>query len=168
MRPNVTVFLDELGEESSGREVANHVNLHKDLARTAVASTDANGGNGQLVGDEGSDAFRDGLEDHGKGTGLLHGESILKDPHGSFGSLSLHAEAAQGVLTLGGKADVSEDRNASAGNLADGRGYLLAAFKLNTLHATVFDEADGCRQCLLWRNFIASHGEVADLLLVNV
>lgn len=161
--PDVAILLDKLGEEASRGEVARHVGLDEDLSRAAGAGADTNGGDGELAGDDGSDVFGDGLEDHGEAAGVLDGEGVVEDGHGGVGRLALDAEAAEGVLALWGESDVAEDRDAGSGDFANGGRHFAAALELDALDAALLDEADGGFEGLLRGDFIAAHGQVTDL-----
>ncbi len=164
--PDVAVLLDELGQEAARREVAGHVGLDEDLAGAAGAGADANGGDLELLGDDGGDVFRDGLEDHGEAAGVLDGEGVVEDGHGGVGRLALDAEAAEGVLALRGETDVAEDGDAGGGDAADRGRHLAAALELDALHAALLDEADSGAKGLLGGDFIAAHGHVTNLRML--
>lgn len=161
--PDTTILFDKLGKEATRRKIARHVRLHQHLARTASTGADANGGDAELLGDDGGDFLGHGLEDHGEAAGVLDGEGVLEDGHGRRGRLALDAEAAEGVLALRGEADVAEDGDAGGGDSANGGGHFAAALELDALDAAFLDEADGGGEGLLGGDFIAAHGHVANL-----
>lgn len=163
LAPNVAVLLDELGEEAAGREVASHVDLHEDLTGAAVAGADADGGDAQLLRDEGCNLGGDSLEDDGVAASLLHGEGILENAHGTGTRLSLDTETTEGVLALRGKADVTEDGDACRGDPVDRGGHLLAALELHALNTTLLDKADGSGKGLFRGDLVCTHGKITDL-----
>lgn len=165
LAPDITVLLDELWQESAGREVSGHVDLHQDLAGAAITGADANGWDRELFRDKCCDFSGNSLDDHGESTGLLYGECILKEPQSPVGSLALHSEAAKSVLPLRCQSHVRENGDARGRDLLDCGGHLLATLELHALHATLFDEADGSFQSLFRSYFIAAHGQITHLSL---
>lgn len=161
--PDIAVLLDELREESSRGEVADHVDLDEYLAGAAAPRADADGGDRQLLGDYPGYLLGDGLEDHGVASGFLDGEGILEDLHSPVRRLALDPEAAEGILPLRGQADVAEHGDASLSDLPDRGGHLFAALYLDALHAPFLDEPDGGLQSLFRRDFIRPHWKISDL-----
>ena len=143
LAPDVAVLLYKLGQESAGRKVARHVGLDEHLAGAASSSSNANGGDGQLLGDDGGYFLRHSFEDHGVAASFLDGEGVLKDAHCAVARLALDAEATEGVLSLGSQANVCEDGDAGCGDFLDCGCHFLAALELDGLDAAFFDEADG-------------------------
>ncbi|KAI6748119.1 hypothetical protein HG531_008661 [Fusarium graminearum] len=163
LAPDITVLLDKLGEESSRREVSNHVDLHKDLTRGTVTSTNTDRGNRELLGDERGHLGRNSFNNHGKAASFLKSKGILEDAHSTATCLALDAEATKSVLSLRGQTDMAKNGNTSSGDFLDGGSHLLSTLKLDTLNTTFLDKTDGSRKSLVRAYLICTHGQVADL-----
>ncbi|KAI6760689.1 hypothetical protein HG530_009549 [Fusarium avenaceum] len=154
LAPYITILLHKFGQESARREVSSHVNLNQNLAGGSVTSTNTNCGNGQLLSDECGHLGRNSFDNHGETASFLKCQGIFEDTHSTTTCLPLDTEATKGILSLRGQANMTKNRDASSGNLFDGRGHLLTTFKLDTLDTTFFDEADGRSKSLIGTNLI--------------
>lgn len=99
--PHIPILLDELGQESPGREIPRHVDLDQHLAGAAVAGSDADGGDAQPAGDQASHFGWNGFEHQGKAACGLKRECVFENLEGAKSRLPLDSEAAEGVLSLG-------------------------------------------------------------------
>ncbi|KAH0194610.1 hypothetical protein KCV03_g64, partial [Aureobasidium melanogenum] len=93
------------------------------MGHLPVSSANADGRDAKLFCDQSCNLGWYGFNDHCKSTRLLYCQCVL-------------------VLSLGSKANVSEDRDAGGCDLLDGRSHLSAAFELDTVDAASLDHGD--------------------------
>jgi hypothetical protein len=141
------VALHELGLEVGVH--AEEVVDDQHLAVALHARADADGGDGQLRGDDARQLHRHALQHDGVGAGLLDGLGVAQDGPRALRVLALDLEAAHGVHRLGREADVAHHRDAGAHHLLDGLADLLAALELHALGAALLEEAAGVEQRLV-------------------
>src|SRR4249920_1610990 len=85
---------------------------HEHLTVTMRARADADGGNGQPLGDLLSQVLRNTLQHHRKRAGILYCQGITHDRFPLFFVLTLDLIAAESVHRLGREANVTHDRDA--------------------------------------------------------
>ena len=143
LTPDITVLLDEFGQEPAGWKIAGHVDLNQDLPGTAVTSTNTDCRYLKLLRHEAGHFGWYSLEDNGETARLLDGKGVFQNLECSTCGFALDPEAAEGVLTLRGETNVAEDGYASFSDSFNCRRHIESSFKLDGLHSAFFDDFDG-------------------------
>lgn len=143
LAPDITVLLDEFGQEPAGREIAGHVDLNQDLPGTAVTGTNTDRGYPELLCHEAGHFGWDSFEDNGEAARLLDGKGVFQNLECSTCGFALNPETAESILTLRGETDVTEDGDASFGDSFNRGRHIESSFKLDGLHSAFFDNFDG-------------------------
>ena len=165
--PDVSVFLDKFGEEAAGREVAGHIDLDEYLSRAAVTGTNADGRDLQLLRYQTGYLSRYCFEDDSEASGCLYSLGIFEDFEGAERGFPLDSEAAKGVLALGCKTNVTEDRDACSCDTLYCWGHVEATFELDALDSAFFNHSNSGFEGLLGSYLVGAHGKVANLLNKN-
>ena len=130
---------------AGGEDVVNHL----DLAITKDTGADADGRDGDSLGNELGQGGGDAFEDYGECTCILEGFGVSEELGCLLGGLALAAVAAELVHRLRREPDVPHDRDAVLDDVVDGVGDGLSALELDGLGAALLEKSCGVRQGFL-------------------
>ena len=131
------VFGDEVGEQSQ------HIVKDLHLPVAAGPGSDADGGNGQPLGNELRQRRRHQFQDHRVGPGRFQGQGVGQQLGCLSGVAPAHPVAAQGVDRLGSYPDMAHNRDVALDDALHNRGHVLAALQLDRVGAAFLHQAGG-------------------------
>ena len=131
-----------------------------DLYLTVAVDTgaDADGRDGDSLGDELGQGCGDAFEDYGKCTCVLEGLGVPEKLGRLLGGLALAAVAAELVHRLGREPDVAHDRDAVLDDVVDGVSDGLTTLELDGLGTALLEKSRGVRKGFLLPLPVAHEG----------